>query len=62
MTVYDISFGIDLLHKIAGSKTPHNSKTPFPGKRKEILNFQTYKISLLCMTAPNQKKASSVNI
>ena len=53
MTVCDTSFGIDLLHKIAGGKTPHNSKTP---------NFQTYKISLLYMTAPNQKQASSVNI
>ena len=51
MTVYDTSFGIDLLDKIAGGKTPHNSKTPYPG------NFQTYKISLLCMTTPNQKKS-----
>ena len=34
MTVYDTSFGIDLLHKIAGGKTPHNSKSPFPGKNK----------------------------
>ena len=34
MTVYDTSFGIDLLQKIAGSKTSHNSKTPaFPGKK-----------------------------
>ena len=33
MTVCDTSFGIDLLHKIAGGKTPHNSKTPFPGEK-----------------------------
>ena len=34
MTVYDTSFGIDLLDKIAGGKTPHNSKTPYPGKNE----------------------------
>ena len=33
MTVYDTSIGIDLLPKIAGGKTPHNSKTPVPGKK-----------------------------
>ena len=26
MAVYVTSFGIDLSHKIAGNKTPHNSK------------------------------------
>ena len=51
-----------ILHEIAGSKTSHNSKTPFLGKKKQILNFQTDKISLLCMITPNQEKASFVNI
>ena len=40
MTVYDTSTGIDLLHKIAGSKTSHNSKNPFPVEKSKYSIFK----------------------
>ena len=46
MTVYDTSFGTDLLHKLVRNKMSHDTKPPPQGKKKSILNFQTYKISI----------------
>ena len=37
MTVYDTSFGIDLLHKIAGGKTPSQLQNALP---REKINTQ----------------------
>ena len=48
MTVYDTSLDIDLLHKIAGGKTPHNSRTLFPGKNKYSI-FRPIKLKILLL-------------
>ena len=45
MTVYDTSFRIDLLQKIAESKTSHNPKIPaFPREKSKYSNFGPMKL------------------